>query len=117
MSASLDIQTNRADHVLSVPVQSVVVIKDTTESSSKKSNAAKTIENKQREVVYLYQNGTAKVKNVKTGIQDNYNIEIKEGLSEKDEVITGPYSILTHRLKDNMAVVKIEKKDIFKKKK
>ena len=36
---------------------------------------------------------------VKTGIQDDSNIEIVTGLSEEDEVITGPYTTVTKTLK------------------
>ena len=116
MSASLDIQTNRTDNVFAIPVQSVVLLKDSTDSISK-SKSSTTASLKQKEIVYLYLNGKATVKPVKTGIQDNYFIEIKEGLTEKDEVITGPYSIITKRLKEGMVVTRIEKKELFKPKK
>ncbi len=116
MSASLEIQTNRTDNVFAIPVQAVVLLKDSTDSISKSKNATTTAL-KQKEVVYIYLNGKATVKSVKTGIQDNYFIEIKEGLTEKDEVITGPYSIITKRLKEGMQVKRIEKKELFKPKK
>lgn len=116
MSASLEIQTNRTDNVFAIPVQAVVLLKDSTDSISKSKNATTTAL-KQKEVVYIYLNGKATVKSVKTGIQDNYFIEIKEGLTEKDEVITGPYSIITKRLKEGMQVKRIEKKNLFKPKK
>ncbi len=116
MSASLDIQTNRTDNVFAIPVQAVVLLKDSTDSISKSKNATTTAL-KQKEVVYLYVNGKATAKPVKTGIQDNYFIEIKEGLTDKDQVITGPYSIITKRLKEGMQVKRIEKKELFKPKK
>jgi HlyD family secretion protein len=116
MSASLDIQTNRTDNVFAIPVQAVVLLKDSTDSISKSKNATTTAL-KQKEIVYLYLNGKATIKPVKTGIQDNYFIEIKEGLTEKDEVITGPYSIITKKLKEGMLVKQIEKKELFKPKK
>jgi HlyD family secretion protein len=37
---------------------------------------------------------------VKTGVQDDKHIEIVEGLKVGDEVITGPYNIISKRLKN-----------------
>ncbi len=113
MSASLDIQTERTDNVLAIPVQSVVLLKDSTDSIATLKNTT-IAELKQREGVYLFVNGKATVKKVKTGIQDNYFIEIKDGLTDKDEVITGPYGIITKRLKEGTQVARIHKKDLFK---
>ena len=36
---------------------------------------------------------------VKTGIQDDSNIEISSGLEEGEEVIVGPYNLVTKTLK------------------
>ena len=36
---------------------------------------------------------------VKTGIQDDSNIEISSGLQEGEEVIVGPYNLVTKTLK------------------
>jgi len=44
---------------------------------------------------------------VKTGITGTTDIEILDGLSENDEVVTGPYQVL-RTLKDNTRI-KIEK--------
>ena len=41
---------------------------------------------------------------MKTGIQDNTNIEILSGLEVGDEVITGPYSTVTKSLNDGNKV-------------
>jgi HlyD family secretion protein len=43
-------------------------------------------------------NGEAKLRVVKTGIQDDTNIQITSGLEEGEEVITGPYSLVTKTL-------------------
>jgi hypothetical protein len=118
MTASLDIQTKRVDHVLTVPVQSIIILRDSSEMKKQASKDVKTSspdkEVKIKEAVYVYKDGKAIAKPVKTGIQDNYFIEIKEGLSEKDEVITGPYTILSKRLKDGMLVTRTDKKELFK---
>jgi HlyD family secretion protein len=109
MSASLDIQTKRVDNVLAIPVQSVVVLRDTTDQTGKGKSDLK-----QKEVVYVYKDGKVTVKKVKSGIQDNYYIEICEGLTSKDEVITGPYNILSKQLKEGILVKRADKKNLFK---
>ena len=40
----------------------------------------------------------AKIKIIKTGIQDDTNIEVISGLSRGDVVITGPYTTVTKDL-------------------
>ena len=44
------------------------------------------------EVVFVVEDGIAKAKQVKTGIQSETHIEIVEGLSEKEEIVTGNIS-------------------------
>jgi len=50
------------------------------------------------ECVFVNDNGIAKLKVVKTGIQDDTNIEIISGLSEGDQIITGPYNLVSKDL-------------------
>jgi HlyD family secretion protein len=59
-----------------------------------------------------------KVKKVKvtTGIQDINYIEIKTGISEGQEVITGPYEVVSKTLNDSLSIKKVDKKDLFDKK-
>jgi HlyD family secretion protein len=61
------------------------------------------------------ENKIKKVK-VKTDIQDINNIEITEGLKEGDEVITGPYDVVSKTLKADDKVKVVDKKDLFDKK-
>ena len=56
-------------------------------------------------------------KKVKTGIQDINYIEIKEGLTENEEVISGPYDVVSKELKEGKQVKKVDKKELFEKKK
>ena len=44
----------------------------------------------------------------------NY-IEIKEGIKEGDEVITGPYDVVSKTLKDDTEVKVVDKKELFEK--
>lgn len=128
MSATVDIQTKTVQNVLTVPIQAVTTRSDTSEAKEKKAEQSEregenvvtntTDETKKKddsfkEYVFLYENGKAKMVVVKTGIQDNTNIEILSGLKDKQEVITGPYRAVTKKLKDGDMVKKVDKKDLF----
>jgi HlyD family secretion protein len=112
MSASVSIETNIAIDQLSVPVQSVVVrtaeeLKDMNGFSSEAEGSDS--KSSQKEVVFTYKSGQAVAQFVKTGIQDETYIEIKEGLSEGDTVVSGPYSILNKKLQHGVNI-KLEDK-------
>jgi HlyD family secretion protein len=47
---------------------------------------------------------------VKTGISDYDNIEIISGLADSVEVVTGPFLVVSKRLKDGDEIKLIEKK-------
>lgn len=59
-------------------------------------------------------NGVAKLRVVKTGIQDDTNIEITSGLKKGEEIITGPYTMVSKELTSNDKV-KVESTDFAKK--
>jgi HlyD family secretion protein len=123
MSASVDIQTHTEWNVLSVPIAAVTTRADTSGrilSAVEKRNEKKEAESETspakkevKEYVFLYVNGKAEMKAVKTGIQDNTNIQILEGVEVDQEVITGPYSSVSKTLKNHDAVEKTDKKDLF----
>ncbi len=134
MSATVDIQTKKADNILTVPIQAVSTRSDSTEYV-KKNLGKKTEEgpdgivinddkNKSKdnskdlikidEVVFLFDNGKAKQVKVKTGIENSDYIEIKEGLKEGDEIISGPYGAVSKTLKEGAAVKKVAKEELFK---
>ena len=125
MSATVDIQTKTSPNVLTVPIQAVTTRTDTTDAESKQASKDEkqtnvTTDKKPKkkdvtfqEIVFLYQDGKAKMVKVKTGIQDNTYIEIVSGLNEKQEVISGPYRAVTKKLKDGDLVKKVDKKDLF----
>lgn len=116
MSATVDIQTAKTFNVLTIPIQSVTVSRDSSQKDSVAVSVAGLPE-KQQEIVFVMKDGKAEQKNVVTGIQDSYFIQIKEGLKDKEEVITGPYSVITKKLKNGMAVTKPSDKDKKKDKK
>lgn len=102
MTATVDIITKRKEKVLAVPISSVVMKADTSSVQkvdpkiSGNSEAVK-IE-KKFECVFVKNGDKAKIRIIKTGIQDDTYIEVLEGLSKNDEVIIGPYTTVTKDL-------------------
>ena len=115
MTASVEILTNRKDNVMSVPLASVTTRnpndlegekKEGDQSGPPANNNApegdKTAAKKQVDkiVVFINDNGAAKMVEVKTGISDYDNIEILEGIKDSAQVITGPFLAVSKRLKN-----------------
>lgn len=86
MSASVEINTDRQDNALTVPLQAVT----------------------SEECIFTYDPSTATVKSVKvsTGIQSIEDIQITGGLNNTDSlwIVTGPYSTVNRVLVDGMKV-------------
>lgn len=106
MSATVDIQTNTRYNTLSVPIQSVTTRPDSFQSDSAKVEIDK---DKRIEVVFVVEDGKAIQKKIVPGIQNTKHIEILEGLSEGDEVISGPYSAISRKLKNETTVEVVDK--------
>ena len=125
MSATVEIQTKRADHVLAVPIQAVTTRANATGHSmsalekreEKKTQKTSELQKKIQDYVFLYQNGIARLQKVKTGIQNNMYIEIKKGVKEGQEVITAPYRLVSKTLKNGEKVKKVNRKELFTSKK
>ena len=104
MTATVDIITKRKEKVIGVPISSVVIKSDTTATKSyeikdegdDKKVASKS--DKKLECVFVKVGNKAKIRIVKTGIQDDTNIEIISGLKKGDVIITGPYTMVTKDL-------------------
>ena len=62
-------------------------------------------------VVFVNDKGSAKMKEVKTGISDYDNIEILSGIAEGEEVVTGPFLVVSKRLKDGEKIKQAKKDD------
>ncbi len=110
MTATVDIITNRKDGVIAVPISAVVVKSDTTAGRSTGGQNSAVATNQKFETVFVKEGDEAELRVVVTGIQDDRNIEITQGLEEGEEVITGPYNTVTRSLKagDNVEVVSTE---------
>lgn len=131
MTATADIETDSAKGVLSVPLQSVTVRdkqtigralgwkeippapvntaspqggkSDRNRDPNQRSRAE--LENLER-VVFIYNraDGTVKLREVQTGISNSRYMEIKGGLSEGDEIVSGSYNAVARVLQDGMKV-------------
>jgi len=104
MTATVDIITKRKEKVIGVPISAVVIKSDTTatkkyevkDEDEDKKVASKS--DKKYECVFVKVGNKAKIRVVKTGIQDDTNIEILSGLKKGDIVIVGPYTTVTKDL-------------------
>jgi len=56
------------------------------------------------EVVFVVENGAAKMKKVKRGISDDAYVETTEGLKENEEVVSGTYKAINRELEDGKKV-------------
>ncbi len=124
MSASVEINTNTINDVLSIPIQAVTTrefdkdgkpkdrVGDDEEEDDDEEETSSTSPDDEdiREVVFTFDGSTSKIVEVKTGIQDDEFIEVKSGLSSGQEIIIGPYVAISRKLKDGSDVVKKEKK-------
>jgi len=116
MSCNADIETETVSNVISVPIQSVTartdipVENDSLKSEEKDEGESGTFEKKKpKEVVFLAKNGKAKMVVVETGISDDNYLQIKNGIQEGDEVISGSYRAISREL-ENGSVIRVEQK-------
>ena len=116
MTATVDIITDKRESSIAVPISAIVIKTDT--SSVKKTYGNKTVttdtsssvDEEKFECVFVNENSIAKLRVVKTGIQDDTNIEIVSGLKEGDKIITGPYNLVSKTLKPGEKVEEKNKK-------
>ncbi|MFC2101215.1 efflux RND transporter periplasmic adaptor subunit, partial [Bacteroidota bacterium] len=122
MSATVDIQTEIALDVITIPIQAVTTREDSTgrvrtrrdiSEDEKEESNSKTEEEEIQEYVFIYADGIAKMQKVKSGIQDNTYIQILEGLDEEQEVVVAPYHAVSKKLKNDDKVLKVDKKELF----
>jgi HlyD family secretion protein len=59
-------------------------------------------------VVFVRTGDTVKMVSVDTGIGDTTHLEIKSGIKDGDEVVSGPFSVIMRSLKDG-SKIRIEK--------
>ncbi len=106
MSASVDIYTSSKTGVLTVPIQAVTTRTDTT-------NTDPAVQDEIRTLVFVSDGTYALARDVKTGIQDNVNIEILSGLTEGEDVIVQPFSAISKKLSDSTKIEVVDKEALF----
>jgi HlyD family secretion protein len=120
MSANVDIETQTAHQVVTAPIQSVTV---RSKESGKTAEQLKQDREKQtgvnlselerqtrkelQRVVFLKEGDMVRLIPVQTGIADNNFIEIRSGIKEGDEIVSGSYAAISKDLKDR-SKIKIE---------
>lgn len=130
MSATVEIRTETRHGVVTVPIEAVTTrandgtskkatnqLETETDATAVKDDNSKVKEPEQFEVVFVNRKGLARQVKVKTGIQDNTNIEILEGLNPDDEIIVAPYGLISKTLKDSTAIEVVKIDDLYKVKK
>lgn len=125
MSASVDIQTEVNFMVPTIEIAAVTTRDDTTgrnkssyEQRKEQEEENNDIEEQKeiKEYIFMYEDGKAVMREVKTGIQDNKYIEVVSGAEEGEEVVIGPYIAVSKNLKNKDKVEKTDKDKIFEKK-
>ncbi len=121
MTASVDIQTEIVANVLAVPIEAVTVRNkealDTSNADTKKNTIANESNKDDEEVVFIKQNDKAAIYAVSTGIQDDKWIEIKNTMNENNEVVTGPFNVVSKLLKHGDKLKKVSREELFEVKK
>ncbi len=116
MSASVEINTRTENDVLSVPIQAVTTREKEDKDGKKKTENTekdKLSTDDLREIVFTCHGDSAKIVDVKTGIQDDNYIQVLSGLKEGDEVVTGPYSAVSRKLEDGNIINKVDEDELY----
>lgn len=114
MTASVEILTARKSGVVAVPLPAVTTrnpagkVVNTTpqggqETNSDQGNGTANEQKNQvaqelKEVVFVFANGKAEQRTVTTGISDYDHIEIKSGVKEGEQVVAGPFNVVSKKL-------------------
>ena len=118
MTANVEIEVDQRDDAITIPVEAIVhrMRKDLPESvvaEFDRKQAGLDLSDRVRQaqyikVVYVMENDVAKVRVVDPGIADARRVELRDGLTLDDTVITGPYRSLD-QLKDGKKVALSDK--------
>jgi HlyD family secretion protein len=108
MSAGVDILTQLAEDIVSVPIESV-----TTREVADTDEADATGVDDLEEVVFVIQADTVARRAVTTGLQNDRFIQIKTGLDVGERVVAGPYTALSRELEAGDQVIVVEKDDFY----
>ena len=114
MSGQATISTETRDQALIVPLQAVTVrTEKQLGSGPAKGDAApppaapaarRGAREPLQKVVFVIEDGKARVRRVETGLASENDIEIVSGVKDGDTIVEGPYKILSRDLADGRAV-------------
>lgn len=120
MNATVEITTDRKDKIIAVPIESVTSRTDT--SSAKSRTAVDRVMGERNEVntepitcVFILSDDRVNLRAVETGIQDDLRIEIRSGLEEGEEIISGPFDLVSQKLMPGDKVQTVSKDALYKK--
>ena len=123
MSANADIQTKTQHSIMSVPINAVTTRdkndstgkdkKKITDDNSNTPAPTTSTDDIQTVVFIIGADGKVTKQVVKTGIQDINFIEIVTGLKGGEQVVTGPYDVVSKTLKKGTKVKVVDKKELF----
>lgn len=91
MTATVDIITESRKGVIGVPISSIIVKSDTVGIGADAPEG-------RYEALFVKEGDEAQLKVIETGVQDQSQIEILSGLEAGEEVIIGPYNLVTKNL-------------------
>ncbi|HPS24055.1 MAG TPA: efflux RND transporter periplasmic adaptor subunit [Bacteroidales bacterium] len=101
MSASVSIQTETRRNALAIPIQCITTRAELLSDSLKLELGP----NELVEQVFVVKNdNTVQAVRIKSGLQDHLHIEITEGLTKEDRVVTGPYAAISKTLENGTKV-------------
>ena len=125
MSATVDIETQTAESVVAVPIQSVTVRaaggltseeveeKEARQAQETTGNGPAVVSSRKeaqrnrdllQRVIFIKNGNKVRLQAVETGIADNAWIEVKKGIKAGDEVVSGTYAAISRTLKDGSLV-------------
>ncbi|CUT04041.1 efflux RND transporter periplasmic adaptor subunit [Candidatus Chrysopegis kryptomonas] len=115
MSVTADIITEKRYNVIAVPIQAVTVRtvkknKLVVNPSSDSQDEKKNMKDDMVEVVFVVENGVAKMVPVKRGISGEIYVEIVEGLKGDEEIVVGSFRAINRELEDGVKVRVLKEK-------
>ncbi|MDD2329304.1 MAG: efflux RND transporter periplasmic adaptor subunit [Bacteroidales bacterium] len=101
MSASVSIQTETRRNVVAIPIQCITTRTELLPDSVRVQLGPNELV---EQVFVLREDNTVEAVSVKSGLQDHMHIEITQGLTIEDQVVTGPYSAISRTLNNGAKV-------------
>ncbi|MDD5283004.1 MAG: efflux RND transporter periplasmic adaptor subunit [Bacteroidales bacterium] len=101
MSASVSIQTETRRNVVAIPIQCITTRTELLPDSIRVQLGPNELV---EQVFVLREDNTVEAVSVKSGLQDHMHIEITQGLTIEDQVVTGPYSAISRTLTNGAKV-------------